>query len=88
MGSNSARLYCYRALGQWLFNKYRNSSQVNTRIFSLLEFSLSYNQIFFASCIGYDISGDGDGNPTIENTNATKVIFHATNNAMLFILCI
>ena len=74
---------------QWLHKKqyanYPNSAASNC--FSITEFALSYNQLFFVSCIGYDISGDGDGNPTYEN-GFNRVCLYSTTNAMLFILCI
>ncbi|MDY5646868.1 MAG: hypothetical protein SPF22_07695 [Candidatus Onthovivens sp.] len=64
-----------------------NNNSGHWTYFSLLDFSLSYSQLFFVSCIGYDIASDGDGNPTLE-MDFSRICFNLTTNAMLFILCI
>lgn len=77
-------------LFQWLHKKqyanYPNSASSNR--FSITEFALSYNQLFFISTLGYDRADMGDdGNPTFSES-INMIWFNYTTNAMIFILCI
>ena len=74
-------------LNQWLANKYYFKIQSNTRYFSMLEFPLSYNQVFYVSAIGHDISGDYDGNPTYHAPEHI-IICKLTEYLMMYIICI